>query len=95
RGRNTIVLRLSVNHRNLIQPRATLPYQANQCSLSFHQGKQVERGIIELYFVKTEYQLAHIFMEALSQDRFEYLVRRPGMRCLTSTELEVLGKETA
>nr|GEV85550.1 ribonuclease H [Tanacetum cinerariifolium] len=57
--------------------------------------EQVERGIIELYFVKIEYQLADIFMKALSQDRFEYLVRRLRMRCLTPAELEVLAKETA
>ncbi|GJY82628.1 retrovirus-related pol polyprotein from transposon TNT 1-94 [Tanacetum coccineum] len=50
--------------------------------------EQVERGIIELYFVRTEYQLADMFMKALSQDRFEYLVRRLDMRCLTPAELE-------
>ncbi|GJX77729.1 hypothetical protein Tco_1287763 [Tanacetum coccineum] len=55
----------------------------------------VERGIIELYFVRTEYQLADLFTKALSQDRFEYLVRRLGMGCLTPTELEVLANETA
>ncbi|GJT35648.1 hypothetical protein Tco_0926067 [Tanacetum coccineum] len=32
---------------------------------------------------------------ALSKDRFKYLVRRIGMRCLTPTELEVLTKESA
>ncbi|GJR70092.1 retrovirus-related pol polyprotein from transposon TNT 1-94 [Tanacetum coccineum] len=32
---------------------------------------------------------------ALSQDRFEYLVRRLSMRCLTPAELEVLAKEIA
>ncbi|GJV34697.1 putative reverse transcriptase domain-containing protein [Tanacetum coccineum] len=57
--------------------------------------EQVERGISELYFVRTEYQLADMFKKALSQDRFEYLVRRLGMRCLTSAELEVLVNETA
>ncbi|GJS76018.1 retrovirus-related pol polyprotein from transposon TNT 1-94 [Tanacetum coccineum] len=56
--------------------------------------KQVERGIIELYLVKTEYQLADMFMKALSQDRFEYLVRRLGMRCLTPAKLEVMANET-
>ncbi|GJW02330.1 ribonuclease H-like domain-containing protein [Tanacetum coccineum] len=55
----------------------------------------VERGINELYFVITEYLLAHMFMKALSQERFDYLVRRLGMRCLTPTELEILAKETA
>ncbi|GKB61508.1 hypothetical protein Tco_0917694 [Tanacetum coccineum] len=57
--------------------------------------EQVECGIIELYFVRTEYRLADMFTKALSQDRFEYLVRRLGMRCLTPAELEVLVKETA
>ncbi|GJR09188.1 ribonuclease H-like domain-containing protein [Tanacetum coccineum] len=32
--------------------------------------EQVERGIIELYFVRPEYQLADMFTKALSQDRF-------------------------
>nr|GEY78830.1 retrovirus-related Pol polyprotein from transposon TNT 1-94 [Tanacetum cinerariifolium] len=46
-------------------------------------------GIIELYFVRTEYQLADIFTKALPKDRFKYLVRRIGMSCLTPAELEV------
>ncbi|GKA06594.1 hypothetical protein Tco_0685818 [Tanacetum coccineum] len=37
---------------------------------------------------ETEYQLADMFMKAFPQDRFEYLVRRIGMRCLTPAELE-------
>ncbi|GKF32509.1 hypothetical protein Tco_0102307, partial [Tanacetum coccineum] len=38
--------------------------------------KQVEKGIVELFFVRTEYQLADLFTKALSEDRFKYLVRR-------------------
>ncbi|GJT14317.1 retrovirus-related pol polyprotein from transposon TNT 1-94 [Tanacetum coccineum] len=57
--------------------------------------EQVENGIIELYFVRTEYQLADMFTKALPEDRFEYLVRRIGMRCLTPAELEVLAIESA
>nr|GEY39083.1 hypothetical protein [Tanacetum cinerariifolium] len=57
--------------------------------------EQVENGIIELYFVKTEYQLGDMFTKALPEDRFKYLVRRIGMRCLTPAELEVLKKESA
>ncbi|GJS86649.1 retrovirus-related pol polyprotein from transposon TNT 1-94 [Tanacetum coccineum] len=56
--------------------------------------EQVENGMIELYFVRTEYQLADMFTNALPDDRFKYLVRRIGMRCLTSAELEVLAKES-
>ncbi|GKD41667.1 hypothetical protein Tco_1261874 [Tanacetum coccineum] len=44
---------------------------------------------------KTEYQLADMFTKALPEDRFKYLVRRIGMRCLTPDELEVLTNETA
>ncbi|GKD47139.1 hypothetical protein Tco_1271784 [Tanacetum coccineum] len=40
--------------------------------------EQVENGIIELYFVRTEYQLADMFTKALPEDRFQYLVRRIG-----------------
>nr|GEY85592.1 uncharacterized mitochondrial protein AtMg00810-like [Tanacetum cinerariifolium] len=43
----------------------------------------------------TEYQLADMFTKALPKDRFKYLVRRIGMRCLTIAELEVLAKESA
>ncbi|GJU60873.1 retrovirus-related pol polyprotein from transposon TNT 1-94 [Tanacetum coccineum] len=39
---------------------------------------QVENGKFELYFVRTEYQLADIFTKALPEDRFQYLVRRIG-----------------
>ncbi|GJS34065.1 retrovirus-related pol polyprotein from transposon TNT 1-94 [Tanacetum coccineum] len=56
--------------------------------------KEVKRGIIDLYFVRTEYQLADMFTKALLQERFKYLVRRLGMRCLTPAELEVLANET-
>nr|GEW96468.1 retrovirus-related Pol polyprotein from transposon TNT 1-94 [Tanacetum cinerariifolium] len=34
----------------------------------------VEKGTIELYFVKTEYQLADLFTKALPRERFEYSV---------------------
>ncbi|GKF74414.1 hypothetical protein Tco_0220746 [Tanacetum coccineum] len=54
-----------------------------------------ENGIIELYFVRTEYQLADMFTKALPENRFQYLVRQIGMRCLTLAELEVLTEESA
>nr|GEX88732.1 retrovirus-related Pol polyprotein from transposon TNT 1-94 [Tanacetum cinerariifolium] len=57
--------------------------------------EHVENGIIELYFVRNEYQLVDMFTKALPKDRFKYLVRRIGMRCLTPVELEVLAKESA
>ncbi|GJW60113.1 retrovirus-related pol polyprotein from transposon TNT 1-94 [Tanacetum coccineum] len=41
--------------------------------------EHVEKGTIELYFVKTDYQLADLFTKALPSDRFNYLVRRLGV----------------
>nr|GEV41560.1 hypothetical protein [Tanacetum cinerariifolium] len=48
-------------------------------AVRYHFIKEhVEKGMIELYFVKTDYQLADIFTKALPVDRFNYLVRRLG-----------------
>nr|GEU45483.1 hypothetical protein [Tanacetum cinerariifolium] len=55
----------------------------------------VEKGIVELFFVGTEYQLANMFTKSVPEDRFKYLVKRLGMRCLTSENLEVLEDESA
>nr|GEV62310.1 hypothetical protein [Tanacetum cinerariifolium] len=38
-----------------------------------------EKGIVELFFVGTEYQLADRFTKALPEERFKYLVRRLAM----------------
>nr|GFC95551.1 retrovirus-related Pol polyprotein from transposon TNT 1-94 [Tanacetum cinerariifolium] len=57
--------------------------------------EKVKKGIVELFFVRTEYQLADLFTKALPVERFQYLVRQPGMRCLTPAELEALANESA
>nr|GEV00470.1 copia protein [Tanacetum cinerariifolium] len=54
--------------------------------------EHVEKGKIELYFIKTDYQLADLFTKALPADRFNYLVRRLGMRSLSPQELDRLAK---
>nr|GEW95938.1 retrovirus-related Pol polyprotein from transposon TNT 1-94 [Tanacetum cinerariifolium] len=38
--------------------------------------------------IRTKYQLADMFTKALPEDRYKYLVRRIGMRCLIPAELE-------
>ncbi|GJU63724.1 putative ribonuclease H-like domain-containing protein [Tanacetum coccineum] len=45
--------------------------------------EQVKKGIVELFFVGTEYQLDDMFTKALSKDRFKYLVRRLGSYTLS------------
>nr|GEY03248.1 retrovirus-related Pol polyprotein from transposon TNT 1-94 [Tanacetum cinerariifolium] len=38
--------------------------------------EQVERGVVELYFVSMDYQLADIFTKALPRQRFEFILPR-------------------
>ncbi|GKB52476.1 hypothetical protein Tco_0903229 [Tanacetum coccineum] len=48
-------------------------------AVRYHFIKEhVEKGTIELYFVKTDYQLADLFTKSLPVARFNYLVRRLG-----------------
>ncbi|GKB20921.1 hypothetical protein Tco_0854844 [Tanacetum coccineum] len=51
--------------------------------------KHAKQGIIKLYFIETEYQLAVVFTKALPKERFKYLVYRIVMRCMTPPELDL------
>nr|GFB65285.1 retrovirus-related Pol polyprotein from transposon TNT 1-94 [Tanacetum cinerariifolium] len=57
--------------------------------------EKVKKGIVELFFAETEYQLTDLFTKALPVERFQYLIRRLGKRCLTPAELEALAIESA
>ncbi|GJV66257.1 hypothetical protein Tco_1477085 [Tanacetum coccineum] len=62
--------------------------RTKQINIWYHSIKEhVEKGMVELYFVGTEYQLADLFTKALPKERFEYLVHRIGIRCMTPTQL--------
>ncbi|GJY55310.1 hypothetical protein Tco_0454425 [Tanacetum coccineum] len=52
--------------------------------------EQVEKGVVELYFVMTDYQFADIITKALSRERFEFLLPRLGMKSMTSKTLKRL-----
>ncbi|GKD84702.1 hypothetical protein Tco_1355856 [Tanacetum coccineum] len=51
---------------------------------------EVEKGVVELYFVTTDYQLADIFTKALPRERFEFLLPRLGMKSMTPETLKRL-----
>ncbi|GKD12488.1 retrovirus-related pol polyprotein from transposon TNT 1-94, partial [Tanacetum coccineum] len=55
--------------------------------------EQVENGVVELYFVRTEYQLADIFTNALCRKRIEFLTDKLGMRSFTPETLKELANE--
>nr|GEU55074.1 retrovirus-related Pol polyprotein from transposon TNT 1-94 [Tanacetum cinerariifolium] len=55
--------------------------------------EQVKRGVVELYFVTTDYQLADIFTKALPRQRFEFILPRFGMKSMSPTTLKRLQEE--
>ncbi|GJT96229.1 retrovirus-related pol polyprotein from transposon TNT 1-94 [Tanacetum coccineum] len=55
--------------------------------------EQVENGIVELYFVRTEYQLADIFTKPLPRERFNFLIDKLGMKSMSLETLKRLAKE--
>nr|GEV93714.1 integrase, catalytic region, zinc finger, CCHC-type, peptidase aspartic, catalytic [Tanacetum cinerariifolium] len=54
--------------------------------------EQFENGVIELYFINTEYQLADLFTKALGRDIIEFLTTKLGMRSFTPETLKKLMK---
>ncbi|GJT34465.1 integrase, catalytic region, zinc finger, CCHC-type containing protein [Tanacetum coccineum] len=55
--------------------------------------EQVENKVVELYFVRTEYQLADIFAKALCRERIKFLIDKLGMRSCTPETLKELADE--
>ncbi|GJV42079.1 hypothetical protein Tco_1420519 [Tanacetum coccineum] len=53
----------------------------------------MENGIVELYFVRTEYQLADIFTKPLPRERFNFLIEKHGMRSMSLETLKRLTEE--
>ncbi|GKB09624.1 hypothetical protein Tco_0837936, partial [Tanacetum coccineum] len=52
--------------------------------------EHVEKGVVGLYFMTTDYQLADIFTKALPRERFEFILPRLGMKSMSSETLKRL-----
>ncbi|GJX96613.1 retrovirus-related pol polyprotein from transposon TNT 1-94, partial [Tanacetum coccineum] len=69
--------------------------RAKHIDIRYHFIKdQVKNGIVELYFVRTEYQLANIFTKPLPRERFNFLIDKLGMRSMSLEMLKRLAEET-
>nr|GEW22682.1 Gag-Pol polyprotein [Tanacetum cinerariifolium] len=55
--------------------------------------KQVKNRVVELYFVRTEYQLADIFSKAFPRERFNFLIEKLGGKSMSPETLKILSKE--
>ncbi|GKB23964.1 hypothetical protein Tco_0863365 [Tanacetum coccineum] len=68
--------------------------RAKHINVRYHFIKdQVENGIVELYFVRTEYQLTDIFTKPLPRERFNFLIEKLGMRNMSPETLKRLTEE--
>ncbi|GJX96578.1 retrovirus-related pol polyprotein from transposon TNT 1-94 [Tanacetum coccineum] len=69
--------------------------RAKHIDIRYHFIKdQVENGIVELYFVRIEYQLADLFTKPLPRERFNFLIDKLGMRSMFPDTLKRLAEET-
>nr|GEW36961.1 hypothetical protein [Tanacetum cinerariifolium] len=69
--------------------------QAKHIDIRYHFIKeQVENGIMELYFVRTEYQLADIFTKPLPRERFNFLIDKLGLKSMSLETLKRLAEES-
>ncbi|GJR40228.1 retrotransposon protein, putative, ty1-copia subclass [Tanacetum coccineum] len=69
-------------------------YGAKHIDVRYHFIKEeAENEIVELYFVRTEYQLADIFTKPLPRERFSFLIEKLGMRSMSPETLKRLTKE--
>ncbi|GJV34872.1 retrovirus-related pol polyprotein from transposon TNT 1-94 [Tanacetum coccineum] len=63
--------------------------RSKHIDIRFHFIKEhVENGVIELYFVNTEYQLADIFTKPLARERIEFMINKLVMRSFTPETLK-------
>ncbi|GJT01873.1 hypothetical protein Tco_0823042 [Tanacetum coccineum] len=68
--------------------------RAKHIDVRYHFIKeQVENGIVELYFVRAEYQLADIFTKPLPRERFNFLIEKLNMRSMSPETLKRLTGE--
>ncbi|GJW56310.1 hypothetical protein Tco_0103041 [Tanacetum coccineum] len=66
--------------------------RAKHIDVRYHFIKeQVKNGIVELYFVRTEYQMANIFTKSLPREQFNFLIEK---LCTRSMSLKMLKRQT-
>ncbi|GJS00779.1 hypothetical protein Tco_0317287 [Tanacetum coccineum] len=65
----------------------------NKIPLYHFIKEKAENGMVKLYFVRTEYQLADIFTKALGRERLDFIINKLGMRSMSPETLKSLVEE--
>ncbi|GJX21886.1 retrovirus-related pol polyprotein from transposon TNT 1-94 [Tanacetum coccineum] len=60
-------------------------------SMQLLGDRLVENGVVDLYFVRIEYQLADIFTKPLARERLEFLIKKTGMQSMSPETLKKLA----
>nr|GFB28580.1 putative integrase [Tanacetum cinerariifolium] len=82
---------LTCGKKDLSIPMKNRQSGSKHINIRYHFIKEhVENGVIELYFIYTEYQLADIFTKALGRERIEFLINKLGIRSFTPETLKQL-----
>ncbi|GJT56562.1 hypothetical protein Tco_0991616 [Tanacetum coccineum] len=69
-------------------------YKERHIDIRYHFiKKQVENGVVELYYVRTQYKLADIFTNTLCRERIKFLINKLGMRSFSPETLKELADE--
>ncbi|GKA48015.1 retrovirus-related pol polyprotein from transposon TNT 1-94 [Tanacetum coccineum] len=53
--------------------------------------EQLENGVVEMYFVRIEYQLANIFTKSLPRERLDFLTKKLGIQSMPAETLKKLA----
>ncbi|GJT96070.1 retrovirus-related pol polyprotein from transposon TNT 1-94 [Tanacetum coccineum] len=82
------------DHADVITTDALWPcIQQNTPVLYQFIKKQVENEVVELYIVRTYYQLVDIFTKALGRERLAFLIDKLGMKSMYPETLKRLAEE--
>ncbi|GJZ93947.1 retrovirus-related pol polyprotein from transposon TNT 1-94 [Tanacetum coccineum] len=66
-------------------------FKTKHIAVRYHFIKeQVENEVVEIYFVKIDFHLKHIFTKALARERFAFLINHLGLKSITPKELKRL-----
>lgn len=80
----------------VISCNSVLHSRTKHIAVRYHFIKEhVEKRTVELYFVKTDYQIADFFTKSLPPERFEYLRQRLGMASIRDDHEEETPKVKA
>ncbi|GJY05562.1 hypothetical protein Tco_0371502 [Tanacetum coccineum] len=93
-GRIALTAYADADHAGCQDTHRSTSGRSKHIDIQYHFIKeQVKNGVVELYFVQTEYQLADIFTKALLKKRFKFLINKLGMGSMSPETLKHLVEE--